>query len=325
MKRSSNLPLSDLVTEYLTDGRLRRLSQNTLDSYAWTLKDFQARTGILRLGQVTPDMVKAYQAQRGAALEAYAGSWHPTENRPVTPGTLHLIARNLRAFGRWLHRQGHSNPFAVLIMPKLEKVIVEPLTAEEIQALFSCWGDESAFALRWQAILSFMLDTGVRVGELVSLTLDNLDMQNYRAKVRGKGSRERYVFFGNRTHRLTSRYLHEGRNDVSPRVFVSLDGEAMTTNGVQQIIKRAKKKTGIERLHAHLFRHTFASAYVQRNAGDVFGLQQLLGHSSLGISQQYVHLAQVTSIQSTRRVSLLDDLEGQETLSFRRRRGQKRV
>lgn len=322
------LPVQSVVDEYLTDLRLRGLSPRTIVSYQTTLRGLLravAGDAELRLGQLTPEVVKAYLTQRLEQEECYTDHHlRKTEPHKLSAYSLHHTARNLRAFGSWLKRSGYPNPFAEVKLPKLPKLLIQPLTPEEIERLFAVYNPETYYGARWQAMLSFLLDTGVRLNELCTLTLDSLDLPNYRAKVNGKGAKERWVFFGNRTHRLVARYLATRPEGASPYVFLSMDGERLSHAALEHLMQNVRRKSGIARFHTHLTRHTFASNYATVHAGDVFGLQALLGHESLDMTRRYVHLAQMAGGMAQRRTSLLDTLEADGGLHFApRRRGQK--
>ena len=325
----NRVPVQSVVDEYLKDLQLRGLSPRTITSYKSTLRGLLrgvAGDAEMMLGQLTPEVVKAYLTSRVEQETCYVGHrLRKVEQHKLSAYSLHHAARNLRAFGTWLARAGYPNPFTGVQLPKLPKLLIQPLTPEEIERLFSIYNPETYYGLRWQAMLSFLLDTGVRLNEMRTLRLEDLEMTNYRAKVCGKGNKERYIFFGNRTHRLLARYLSERQPEAaSPYVFLSVDGELMSLAALEHIMQNARRKSGIARFHTHLTRHTFATNYATVHEGDVFGLQALLGHESLDMTRKYVHLAQMTGGMAQRRTSLLDTLETEGSLTFTsRRRGQK--
>jgi len=184
--------------------------------------------------------------------------------------------------------------------------LIEILDADEIAKLFAVYNDGTQYGVRWQAMFAFALDTGVRIAEMIGLTADDLDFDRFRAKVWGKGAKERYVFFDNRTQRFLMRYANLYRQPDCPAFFQSLEGAALTPESAQRIIWHARKNAGIQRIHWHLLRHTFATQYIL-NGGNVFELQELLGHTSLEMVRHYTHLSQATV--EVKRRSPLDNLE----------------
>jgi site-specific recombinase XerD len=315
----SKLPFASIVQQYLAELQLRNLSPRTIQMYGDVLQSFikHLTAGqteqVVRLAQVTPEAARAYATARMQASTRYPS--HPF--RGAQPGalSLHTIDREIRALktlGNWMQANDYGNPFAALKRPKLPKHLIHILSPEEITQLNLAHNPETHFGARWQAMLAFFLDTGVRLSELAELRLDNLDLRNFRAKVRGKGNKERYVRFGARTHRLLNRYLHLFRPKTeAEQFFLDLRGRALTANNIAHIVSTVRQKAAVPRVHCHLFRHTFATQFLL-DGGNVFELQALLGHESLEITQQYVHLAEQmarTGGAAHQRPSVLDAME----------------
>jgi integrase/recombinase XerC/integrase/recombinase XerD len=139
-----------------------------------------------------------------------------------------------------------------------------------------------------------LLDTGLRVGELVNLKVDDVHMDEGYLKVLGKGRKERIVPIGNNAQKALQRYLFRFRpkpiNPIINNVFLSHSSSPLTENSMKLVFSRLAKRSGVQRLHAHLCRHTFATRFLI-NGGDVFSLQQILGHSTLTMVSHYVNLA----------------------------------
>ena len=185
---------------------------------------------------------------------------------------------------------------------------------DEIRRLINIHNVNTHVGARWNAIVSFALDSGVRASEMCSLRMEHLDLTGLRAKVMGKGRKERFVPFGSGTARSLRRYIHAYRPEGGETVFRTLEGKALTLNGLENIIKRVRVATGIDRLHIHLLRHTFATWYVVRG-GDSFRLQEILGHTTLEQTREYVHLASqiresLASEREASRPSVLESLLG---------------
>jgi site-specific recombinase XerD len=271
---------------------------------------------------VTTPRVKDYLEHRmdRKAFEGHPG--RPAEDRPVSAYTIHQLVRSFRTFGRWLTENGYDDPFVSLQPGKLPEHLIDVLSEAEITTLFGVYNPGTHHGARWQAILAFCLDTGVRVDELVNLELKRLDLEAMRAKVLGKGNKERWVRFGNRTQRALSRYLNLFRETESPYVFATLDGQVLSTNGMQNILKNVRKRSGLQRVHFHLFRHTFATNFLAQG-GDSLELKELLGHTSLAMTQKYVHLSRVLGNTTSRRPSPLDALNVE--ITPRPKRGRPRL
>jgi integrase/recombinase XerC/integrase/recombinase XerD len=139
-----------------------------------------------------------------------------------------------------------------------------------------------------------LLDTGLRIGELINLKMEDIHMDEGYLKVLGKGKKERIVPIGNNAQKALQRYLFRFRpkpiNPIINNVFLSQSSKPLTENSMKLMFTRLAKRSGVCRLHAHLCRHTFATRFLI-NGGDVFSLQQILGHSTLEMVRHYVNLA----------------------------------
>ncbi len=156
----------------------------------------------------------------------------------------------------------------------------------------------TGFDIRDTAIISLLLDTGIRASELRSLTIGNTNLarmpgEDSFIKVMGKGRKEREVPVGHTTRRNLSRYLRQYRTHA-PRnapVFVSRQGKGVLSHqGLKDVLLRIKEVSGLPAdtpVHPHKFRHTFATRFMQ-NGGDVYTLSRLLGHSSVAITEHYL-------------------------------------
>jgi site-specific recombinase XerD len=156
-----------------------------------------------------------------------------------------------------------------------------------------------------------LLDTGLRVGELINLKMDDVHMDEGYLKVMGKGKKERIVPMGNNAQKALQRYLFRFRpkpmNSTNNNVFLSIINKSLTENGMKLMFTRLSQRSGVCRLHAHLCRHTFATRFLE-NGGDVFTLQQILGHSTLEVVRHYVNLASNHIVMQHQKYSLLDRL-----------------
>ena len=156
-----------------------------------------------------------------------------------------------------------------------------------------------------------LLDSGLRIGELINLKMEDIHTDEGYLKVMGKGRKERIVPIGNNAQKVLQRYLFRFRpkpiNPVINNVFLSQSSKPLTENSMKLMFTRLAKRSGVYRLHAHLCRHTFATRFLI-NGGDVFSLQQILGHSTLTMVSHYVNLASSHVVIQHQRFSPLDRL-----------------
>ena len=214
---------------------------------------------------------------------------HHGQRRGLSPYTVQGQARTLTVFFRFAQEEGYLNINIAsrLKVPRAPKKIIQTFSEEQLRRLLA-----SARSTRDKAILGLFIDTGIRVTELASLHLGDVDLDRGRVKVSGKGAKERFVFFGHRCRRLLWRYINAERPNVSSdRLFINAYGQPLKARGILEMIRRCGKRAGINgvRCSPHTLRHTFAKRFLL-NGGDVFTLQQILGHSSLEMVRRYLAL-----------------------------------
>lgn len=210
--------------------------------------------------------------------------------------------RTLKAFSTWLYTEGYTgeNRLKNLKLPKPEDLIIQPLTEEEITIILDAIDQKTPTSRRNYAIVVLMLDTGLRVSEVVDTRLQNFNRIDGCIKVMGKGKKERIVPVGTIAQTALSEYITYVRSKIvgldCDRLFVSENGSPITENALKLLFSRLSEKSGITRLHAHLCRRTFAINYLL-NGGDIFSLKEILGHKSLEMVNHYLHFtkAQITA------------------------------
>ena len=222
--------------------------------------------------------------------------------------------RALRSFYNWAYREKYTEEKLLenLRPPKPEYKEIIVLNDAEIARLLIVTKHEP----RNLAIITTMLDTGLRITETVEATLDGLDLNSGHLKVMGKGRKERVVLLGVQTKKHLVRYLRsasKSRNRGNNRIFIAEHGGPLTKDALSLVFARLKKRSGIQRLHAHLLRHTFATRYLLAG-GNALALKILLGHSSLKMVDNYIHLATADAARSSAGLSILDRIASGEPL-----------
>jgi site-specific recombinase XerD len=232
---------------------------------------------------------------------------HPLKKEvagPMSKATLRGYIRALKVWASYLYEEGYTkaNVFARIRLPADTNRVVEILSEEEIVCIFGAINQGTKLGARMHAVLSLLLDTGMRIGELERIAFQDIDFRQHRIKITGKGDKERFVPFGVTTSKAILAWYNMWReDDGDERLF------QMCQHSIAQCMKRLGRKVGIERLHPHLWRHTFAVRWL-RNGGDVFSLQRVLGHSDLEVTKVYIHLAEVDIEDKHRLVSPVDRL-----------------
>lgn len=208
--------------------------------------------------------------------------------------TLGRHLSSLRSFFRFLVREGFLkiNPILTVSSPKQEKHLPSFLTEEEVKNLINsvCLKDDStAFALRDKAILETFYSTGMRISELVGVSIDDIDFIGGVVKVMGKGKKERIVPIGECALSAIRAYMNT-RKKESIALFLNKNGRRITDRGVRNIVVKYLRIAGTRSgVSAHTFRHSFATHLLNHGA-DLRSVQELLGHANLSTTQIYTHL-----------------------------------
>jgi integrase/recombinase XerC len=172
----------------------------------------------------------------------------------------------------------------------VEKPLPTTLTVDEAFRLME--SPEEKSRLRDRAILEFLYSSGIRVGELVGLNVNHLDLELGIVKVMGKGRKERIVPVGMKAIEALKTYLEErGNLDGEEPLFVNLRGGRLTARSIGRLVKKYSRQSGISRkVSPHSLRHTFATHLLDAGA-DIREIQEMLGHASLSTTQRYIHLS----------------------------------
>jgi integrase/recombinase XerC len=205
---------------------------------------------------------------------------------------------SLRSLYRYLQRQQKvdRDPTDGLKGPKLDQNLPHFLSQEDIDKLLNAPQGETLMCLRDRAILETLYSAGLRVSELVALNQEHLDLNDGTAVVRGKGKKERIALLGPQALKAVEAYLNERKLQKSvkikenPAIFLNKNGTRLTTRSVGRLLEKYIKLAGMDsRTTPHTLRHTFATHLLDAGA-DIRGVQELLGHSSLGTTQIYTHV-----------------------------------
>ncbi len=209
----------------------------------------------------------------------------------------------LRTFFRYLCREGHldHDPLSGVAGPKLARHIPVFLTVDEVFSLLDEPGDQDSFRLRDCAVMELIYSTGMRVSEVVSRNMDDIDFATGMVRVKGKGSKERIVPFGSpaaealqkwflQRDQLTVDRIRRGHEAEREAVFLNSRGARLTARSVERLVGTYGERAGIGvRVTPHALRHSFATHLLEMGL-DLRTVQELLGHVSLSTTQKYTHL-----------------------------------
>ncbi len=227
--------------------------------------------------------------------------------------TINIRLRALRAFFNWLVREGYmtERPLANVKQLRTPRQYPYVLSEQQVMALLRVIKRDSWTGKRNWAMALTMLDAMLRLSELIHLELADVNLQARSIRVRhGKGDKERVVFMGRRLTRAMHDWLAvRGYHVGEDRVFVTRQGTKLDSRNVQRILERyaAKAKLTDVRVSPHTLRHTGATLFI-RYGGDPFSLQKLLGHSTVTVTEIYVHMAGTALREAHAKASPVDRL-----------------
>lgn len=281
-------PDQGIVEQFLDAMWMERgLSENTLASYRNDLNKLiqWMEANNYRLNFISLSGLQEYQC------------WLADQNYKQTSRARMLSA--IRRLFQYLHREKvrADDPSALLVSPKLPKRLPKDLSEEQVDALLNAPDPNDAMELRDKAMLELLYATGLRVTELVSLTMENISLRQGVVRVTGKGGKERLVPMGENAVDWIETFLQQGRSELlgentSDVVFPSKRARQMTRQTFWHRIKHYAVLAGIdsEQLSPHVLRHAFATHLLNYGA-DLRVVQMLLGHSDLSTTQIYTHVA----------------------------------
>lgn len=282
---SSILELQNLIEGFRLSCQTEGKSPKTTEwyySFMTRFRQFLEQNGLpTKIDQINKNSVRQF------ILYLQKEARTPHSDKSLSGATVQGYVRTLKAFFSWADREDYitANPLAKIPLPKAESKVVNTFTSDQINKLVSlCWMSNSN-GQRNLAILLLLLDTGVRVSELVSIELNDINLAEGYIKVRiAKGGRERVVPIGSLVQKSLWKYMNSCRSQPLTqqitRLFLSDKGLPLTRSGIQQMLRRYGRRAGLNsvRCSPHTFRHTFAKNYLL-NGGDIFSLQKILGHS----------------------------------------------
>ena len=223
--------------------------------------------------------------------------------------TVQTYIRALRAFLSWCYLEGYipENIPKKFRLPKAQKKKIDILTDSEVEQLFRCLSGRDFISIRNYCIVALMIDSGLRLNEVVTIRRDKIHIAEGYAIVNGKGNKERFVPLGLNSKRALLRYcaIVPNKEKETP-LFVKDTLIPIKESTVKQLFRKLKSRSGIPRLHPHLLRHTFATRYIERG-GDIYSLQSILGHTSLEMVKKYVHLIPSKTVVNFAVLSPLDN------------------
>ena len=262
---------------------------NTADAYRVDLTALATflRRGEADLASASYPMLRRWLAQ--------------LRSRGYAQSSLARKAASARTFYTWALRRGHraDDPAARLSRPAVASRLPAVLKSADAAELVESAGTGDPIVVRDRAILELLYGCGVRVAELCALDVHDVDLDERRARVMGKGRKERVVPIGDHAAAAVDRYLASGRPVLkpaeetasAPALFFNRRRKRLTPRDVRAVLQRYVRATlGTRKVSPHTLRHTFATHLLEGGA-DIRTVQELLGHESLATTQRYTHVS----------------------------------
>ncbi len=291
------------TAESFLDAYLRELEAMGNRS-PYTIRNYRNDIGHF-LGDCAEQKVEPLMVTRGVVRE-YLGR---CREGGMVAASITRRTSTIHGFYKYLLREGATDRDLLygIALPKKPKRLPKVLDAKLLDTLMSAPDISKPQGQRDRAMFEMLYGAGLRISELVSLDVGQLDLREGVAIVHGKGSKERLVVFGEPAVRAVSLYLSDGRPDLLASskgdvtaLFVNRKGGRLSARYVQMVIKRHAVAAGIvEDVHPHLLRHSFATHLLDGGA-DLRVVQDLLGHSSANTTQIYTHVSQARQAEVTK-------------------------
>lgn len=274
----------DYLELFVAAKRVEGCTERTIEYYRSTIQNMFTTIG-LPIRQITTDVLREY-------LTKYQS------NNNCGKVTVDNIRRNLSSFFSWLEDEDHiiKSPIRRIHKVKTGTIVKETFSDENIETL-----RDGCHNIRDLAIIDLLYSTGMRVGELVNLDIDDINFEERECIVYGKGNKERRVYFDAKAKLHIQKYLGE-RTDSNPALFVSLDSpyNRLNINGVEYRLRQLGRELNINKVHPHKFRRSMATKAIDKGM-PIEQVQKLLGHQQIDTTMHYAMVNQTNVKMSHRK------------------------
>jgi integrase/recombinase XerD len=280
--------MSELLKKYFHYLLIERgVAQNTLEAYERDLSRFllfiQEEKKLADVHEITPEVIIEYLVR--------------IRDEGLAANSMNRSLAALRGFYKYLIREKiiKENPLANIELAKVWMKLPDTISKEEMKDILVQTGTQTTNAIRNTAMLELLYATGIRVSELINLTMNSFNWQVGFLIVMGKGSKERIVPVGKVAYDCVRRYVDDARPKLMQKkstdvIFLNRFGRKFTRQGFWKIVVECARKAGLQKkVYPHTFRHSFATHLLEGGA-DLRTVQVMLGHSDISTTQIYTHI-----------------------------------
>jgi integrase/recombinase XerC/integrase/recombinase XerD len=286
------MTVNDAVDLFIADRELRGCTQKTVVDYKLFLDMFVSYckgVGVIDCSLLGVNTVNGYQLYLLRKKNGNNGV------SGLSRSTVRTYVRHVKVFLSYCFDNGliTTDISSSIRLPRPDKTVIEILSDNDIKMIMENLDRGNVFDLRNRIIILLMLDCGLRMMEVAGLRRGDVHMSEGYLTVLGKGNKSRVVPMGNKVKNLLADYmdLPSWRMSEHDCFLLHKSGRPITGSVIKSLCYRLKRSTGIKRLHPHLFRHTFATNYLLGGFGDIYELSRILGHSEVGTTERYLHIA----------------------------------
>lgn len=270
-----DIPNEEFLKMFLAAKRIEGCSERTIKYYKTTVEH------LLSLIEVSVRKITTEE------IRAYLSNYQKQNN--CSNATIDNVRRNISSFFSWLEEEDYilKSPMKRIHKIKTKTVVKSTISDEGIEKL-----RDNCKEKRDLAIIDLLYSTGIRVGELVNLNIDDIDFEGRECVVYGKGDKERRVYFDAKTKVHLKEYI-ENRTDDNTALFVTLDApyDRLKISGVEIRLRKLGRELNLERIHPHKFRRSMATRAIDKGM-PIEQVQKILGHSQIDTTMQYAMVNQ---------------------------------
>lgn len=274
-KKDNPIEYPDYINLFISSKSIEGCSEKTLNYYKKTILKTIESIG-KEASQITTDDLREYLCNY-------------QNNNSSSKVTIDNIRRILSSFFSWLEDEDYiiKSPVRRIHKVKTTKVVKDTYTDENLEIM-----RDGCANLRDLSIIDLLSSTGMRIGEMVKLNIEDINFVERECVVLGKGDKQRIVYFDARTKLHLQNYIHS-RSDDNPALFVSLNkpNKRLSINAIELRLRELGKKLNIDKVHPHKFRRTLATSAIDKGM-PIEQVQQLLGHQRIDTTLQYAMVKQ---------------------------------